>query len=106
VSGSAPLLPTQCLIVFFCVCQILICDRIDVIPLKSLVFNLTICAACARTLAICALVELLNYKREGSTMEEQAAFADLVVKCLVKPTKGLDASIQVIIQCMPSAYLY
>lgn len=28
-------------------------------------------------------------------MEEQAAFADLVVKCLLKPTKALDAKIKV-----------
>jgi len=48
-----------------------------------------------RTLAICALIELLNFKKEGSTCRDQAAFADLVVKCLIKQTKALDASSQV-----------
>lgn len=48
-----------------------------------------------RTLAICALIELLNFKNEGSTCREQAAFADLVVKCLIKQTKALNASSQV-----------
>ena len=48
-----------------------------------------------RTLAICVLIELLDFKWKDSTPEQHAAFADLVVKCLLKPTKALEANIRV-----------
>lgn len=51
-----------------------------------------------RTLAICVLIELLDFKWKDSTPEQHAAFADLVVKCLLKPTKALDVNIRVGLQ--------
>lgn len=52
-----------------------------------------------RTLAICVLIELLDFKWKDSTPEQHAAFADLVVKCLLKPTKALDVNIRVGLKC-------